>query len=93
MPYAVGEKGQVVIEKGIRDALGVSPGSVAVQTLVADHVEIRFFPPEHNRSLKGVLAKYVQRSLAPEDWASVREQAWDEAIAEDWQRRGKPVEP
>jgi AbrB family looped-hinge helix DNA binding protein len=86
MAYTVGEKGQVVIEKGIREALGIEPGSLAVQTLVEDHVEMRFFPPEHERSLKGVLAKYVTRSLAPEDWSSVRERAWDEAVAEDWKR-------
>lgn len=92
MAYTVGEKGQVVIEKGIREALGVEPGSVAVQTLVEDHVEIRFFPPEHRRSLKGILAKYVVRSLTPEDWPSVRERAWDDAVAEDWPRGGEPSE-
>ena len=93
MLYTVGEKGQVVIEKGIREALGVAPGSVAVQTLVADHLEIRFSPPEHNRSLKGMLAKYVQRSLAPEDWEAAREQAWEKAAVEDWKREGNPSEP
>lgn len=47
------------------------------------------FLPEHNRSLKGVLSTYVQRSLAPEDWSSVRKQAWEDASVEDWKREGE----
>ena len=55
----VGPKGQVVIEKEIRDKLGVEPGWLAIQQLVEDHVEISFIPPEHNRSLAGILASYT----------------------------------
>ncbi len=53
MPAIVGQKGQVVIEKALRDALGIEPGYIAVQRIVDDHVELFFYPPEHNRSLKG----------------------------------------
>jgi bifunctional DNA-binding transcriptional regulator/antitoxin component of YhaV-PrlF toxin-antitoxin module len=88
MANMVGEKGQVVIEKLLREALGVQPGFVTVQTLVEDHVEIRFYPPEHNRSLRGILEQYVQRTVAPEEWNEVREQAWEEALAKDWSRDG-----
>jgi hypothetical protein len=42
MANLVGEKGQIVIEKPLREALGVQPGFFTVQTLVDDHVEIRF---------------------------------------------------
>lgn len=61
MAYKVGEKGQVVIEKGIRDRLGVKPGWRAVQRLADDHVEIYFLPPEHNRSLGGSLRDHIKR--------------------------------
>jgi bifunctional DNA-binding transcriptional regulator/antitoxin component of YhaV-PrlF toxin-antitoxin module len=84
MATKVGEKGQVVIEQPIREALGVEPGFVAVQTLVGDHIEIRFFPPEHQRSLKGILAGYVQRSVTSEEWPKVREDSWAQAALEDW---------
>lgn len=81
MAYTVGEKGQVVIEKSIRDALGIQPGFVAVQTLVEDHLEIRFLPPEHDRSLRGALAGYVQHSVSQEKWEQARQQAWSDATA------------
>jgi len=78
----VGEKGQLVIEKPIREALGVEPGFVSVQTLVEDHVEIRFFPPEHRRSLRGILAGATRRQVSPEDWDKARQEAWDAAARE-----------
>ncbi|MDW7711717.1 MAG: AbrB/MazE/SpoVT family DNA-binding domain-containing protein [Deferrisomatales bacterium] len=83
MEYVVGAKGQVVIAKGIREQLGVEPGWVAVQRLVADHVEIRFVPPPHRRSLKGVLAPYVTCSVSPgETWEDARDEAWAAAARE-----------
>ena len=86
MPTTVGEKGQVVIEKPIREALGIEPGYVTLQTLVGDHVEIRFYPPEHNRSLKGILAGHLRRTISEEEWPKAREEAWAQAIAEDWRK-------
>ena len=53
MPNVVGQKGQVVITKEIRDKLGVEPGWWALQSIVNGHLEIHFVPPEHNRSLLG----------------------------------------
>jgi AbrB family looped-hinge helix DNA binding protein len=81
MSSKVGSKGQVVIEKGIRDRLGVRPGWQAVQVLADDHVEIYFIPPEHNRSLMGSLAPYVRTRPAPnESWDDIRDRAWRAAI-------------
>jgi AbrB family looped-hinge helix DNA binding protein len=83
MGHLVGAKGQVVIEKEIRDRLGVKPGWVAVQRIVNDHVEIYFLPPEHRQSLKGSLAPFIKRTIpADADWGEVREQAWREAVRE-----------
>ena len=42
MANKVGTKGQIVIDKRIRDSLGIEPGWIALQTLVDDHVEIYF---------------------------------------------------
>jgi bifunctional DNA-binding transcriptional regulator/antitoxin component of YhaV-PrlF toxin-antitoxin module len=89
MGNLVGEKGQVVIQKPLRDALGVQPGFVTVQTLVNDHVEIRFYPPEHTRSLRGALKKYATRILSTGELREAREKAWDEAVTVDWNREGK----
>lgn len=91
MANQVGEKGQVVIEEPIREALGVQPGFVTVQTLVNDHVEIRFYPPEHKRSLRGILEKFVQGPgpVSPEEWQEARDKAWTEAAAEEFRREGE----
>ena len=44
MPSVVGQRGQIVIEKPIRDALGLKPGHLAVQHLETDHVKLYFYP-------------------------------------------------
>ncbi len=89
MSYQVGTKGQVVVAKEIRDKLGVKPGWKAYQRLVDDRVEIRFLPPEHTRSLMGILAPRVKRSIPPgEPWRLAKEQAWA-AIARERVKRWK----
>ncbi len=82
MPTLVGSKGQVVIEKGIRNRLGIQPGAVAIQTLVGDRVEIRFIPPAHGESLFGVLSSYTSPDAAAQEWQEVKRRAW-EAAARD----------
>lgn len=82
MAAKVGTKGQMVIAKEIRDRLGVKPGWLALQRLVDDHLEVYFIPPEHNRSLKGVLAPYIHTTLldTEEAWDKAREAAWADAV-------------
>lgn len=80
MSSVVGTKGQIVIEKRIRQALGIQAGYVAVQRLVGDHVEIFFFPPEHRRSLRGFLAPFIQGAASPAEWDELRQRAWTEAV-------------
>lgn len=82
MASIVDTEGQLVIDKPIREALGLEPGFVAVQRLVDDHLEIRFYPPEHDRSLLGILAPLIHTSLPPERWDEVRAEAWAQASGE-----------
>lgn len=83
MVNVVGSKGQIVINKKIRDQLGIVPGCRVSQRLVDDHVEIYFMRPEHNRSLKGILRQYIDSSPESEaDWSNVRASAWAETAKE-----------
>ncbi|MPZ98278.1 MAG: AbrB family transcriptional regulator [Dehalococcoidia bacterium] len=84
MPSTVGSKGQVVIEKKLRDRLGVEPGWTAIQRLVDDHIEIYFVPPPHRRSLRGIFKSDIQ--VSDDEWHEVKAQAW-RAAAEERVRR------
>jgi bifunctional DNA-binding transcriptional regulator/antitoxin component of YhaV-PrlF toxin-antitoxin module len=70
----VGTKYQVVIEQSVRERLGIQPGWIAVQTVVDDHVEMRFLPPEHDRSLAGSLKEYSRGPVM--DYAQEKEAGW-----------------
>lgn len=89
MPSILGTKGQVVIEKALRDALGLEPGFLSTQRLVNNHVEIHFFPPEHDRSLRGILASSITRSLDPEEWQKARARAWADAASDPREDEGR----
>jgi len=78
MAYKVGPKGQVVIAKEARERLGVQPGWITVQRLVGDHLEVYFFPPPHERSLKGRLSGKTSRSLDAGGLRRARQEAWVE---------------
>ena len=89
----VGTKGQIVIDKRIRDSLGIGPGWIALQTLVDDYVEIYFVGPEHNRSLMGSLKKFVDPELVRGlSWAEIRELAWSRAVMERYLPETEPVD-
>ncbi len=83
MSTRVGTKGQVTIEKGIRDTLGVRPGWRALQRLDGDRVVIEFLPPKHRRSLVGILTdKTTVRIPSTEALEEAIEQAWEAAARE-----------
>jgi len=91
MSTLVGTKGQVTIEKEIRDALGVEPGWRAIQRLDGDRVVIEFRRPKHRRSLAGALAGKATRTFpSPEDLEASVDEAWT-AVAHD-AASGEPAE-
>jgi AbrB family looped-hinge helix DNA binding protein len=75
MASTVGERGQVTIEKAIREELGVYGGDIAVQRLEGRRVVIEFVPAPHRRSLAGVLGDKVGRRPADESWSAIRDAA------------------
>jgi bifunctional DNA-binding transcriptional regulator/antitoxin component of YhaV-PrlF toxin-antitoxin module len=81
MSSVVGERGQVTIDKQIRDELGIGPGWRAVQRLVGQRVEITFVPPRHRRSLRGVLAG-PPGPQTDEELAAATVRAWEAAVSE-----------
>ncbi|MBM3934124.1 MAG: AbrB/MazE/SpoVT family DNA-binding domain-containing protein [SAR202 cluster bacterium] len=84
MGHKVGLKGQVVIQKELRDKLGVEAGWDTVQRAVDNHLEIHFVPPEHNRSLAGTLSRYVRTSVPDEEsFNDAADRAWRAAA---WER-------
>lgn len=84
MPTVVGTRGQIVIERAIRDRLGIQPGWQALQVDVGDHIEVYFIPPEHEESLLGAARPFVRQWPAPEtDW----DEAVEEGSADDFVRQ------
>lgn len=85
MASQVSERGQITIDREIRDQLGVKPGMIAYQTVVNGHLEVVFLPAPHRRSLYGALA-----GLGKGPFPKTRQEINDdvrEAIAEEQERR------
>ena len=92
MPTLVGQKGQVVIEKRIREKLAIKPKSLAIQTLVGDHIEVRFVPPAHDKSLAGSLKKFINPEILKiplKKRLELEEKAWEEAVKKEWMNKEK----
>jgi AbrB family looped-hinge helix DNA binding protein len=90
MAHRIGAKGQVVIAKEIRDELGIGPGWETIQRIVDGRVELAFVPPEHNRSLLGILNAHADPVLAAADWHDMSEAAWD-AIGREGEVYRQPI--
>jgi bifunctional DNA-binding transcriptional regulator/antitoxin component of YhaV-PrlF toxin-antitoxin module len=79
------ERGQITIDREVRQQLGVKPGMVAYQRVVDGRLEVLFLPAPHKRSLFGVLRRPGEppKVLTREQL----EEAVIEAVAEEWERR------
>jgi AbrB family looped-hinge helix DNA binding protein len=76
MPSRVGERGQITIEKAIREELGIYAGDETVQRVEDGRIVIEVIPGRHGRSLAGVLRDEVRRVPPDESWEALRDAAW-----------------
>ena len=77
MASKVGERGQITIEKSIREELGIYTGDEAVQRIEDGRIVIEVVPGRHRRSLAGSLAPHVRRQPDDTSWESLRQAAWE----------------
>jgi AbrB family looped-hinge helix DNA binding protein len=75
MASRVGERGQITIEKAIREELAIYAGDGAVQRVEDGRIVIEFIPGPHRRSLAGALRDKVGRTPPDESWAVLRRAA------------------
>lgn len=76
MSSQVGERGQITIEKAIREQLAIYAGDEAVQRVEDGRIVIEIIPGRHRRSLAGSLRAKVGRVPADESWDALRGAAW-----------------
>ncbi len=79
MPSRVGDRGQITIEKAIREELAIYAGDEAVQRIEDGRIVIEVIPGRHRRSLAGVLRGKTARTPPDESWEALRDAAWDTA--------------
>jgi AbrB family looped-hinge helix DNA binding protein len=79
MGSRVGERGQITLEKAIREELGIHAGDEAVQRVEDGKIVIEVVPGRHGRSLASSLAQKTQRRPSDESWEALRQDAWETA--------------
>jgi AbrB family looped-hinge helix DNA binding protein len=79
MSSRVGERGQITIEKAIREELGIYAGDEAVQRVEGGRLVIEVVPGRHRRSLAGTLRDRTRRTPPDESWNALRQAAWETA--------------
>jgi AbrB family looped-hinge helix DNA binding protein len=77
MTSRVGERGQITIEKAIRDELAIYAGDETVQRIEDGRIVIEVIPGRHRRSMAGSLGTIVRRTPPDESWETLRNAAWD----------------
>jgi AbrB family looped-hinge helix DNA binding protein len=77
MTSRVGERGQITIEKAIREELAIYAGDETVQRIEDGRIVIEVIPGRHRRSLAGSLQAKVRRTPVDESWETLRKAAWE----------------
>ncbi|MGQ9675331.1 MAG: AbrB/MazE/SpoVT family DNA-binding domain-containing protein [Chloroflexota bacterium] len=86
MVSQVSERGQITIDRNAREQLGVRPGMIAYQRVVAGHLEVVFLPAPHRRSLYGALREDGEQVRV--ETAEELEDAVMEAVSDEQARKG-----
>jgi AbrB family looped-hinge helix DNA binding protein len=76
MASRVGERGQITIEKAIREELAIYAGDETIQRVEDGRIVIDIVPGRHRRSLAGTLRDKVGRTPGDESWENLRDAAW-----------------
>jgi AbrB family looped-hinge helix DNA binding protein len=76
MSSRVGDRGQITIEKAIREELGIRAGDEAVQRIEDGRIVIEMVPGRHSRSLAGAAVPHIRRQPPDESWDALRDAAW-----------------
>jgi AbrB family looped-hinge helix DNA binding protein len=76
MSSRVGDRGQITIEKAIREELAIYAGDEAVQRVEDGRIVIEVIPGRHRRSLAGSLRNKATREPQDETWSALRDAAW-----------------
>ena len=82
----VGTKGQIVIDKLLRDRLGIGPGWQTRQSAAAGRLVVEFLPPVHEDSLAGCLQVHVHPGVKPASEDDI-DRLVEEAVLEEWNHR------
>ena len=77
MASRVGERGQITIEKAIREEMGIYAGDETVQRIEDGRIVIDVVPGRHRRSLAGALRGKTRRTPPDESWRALRQAAWE----------------
>ena len=77
MSSKVGDRGQITIEKAIREELAIYPGDETIQRVEDGRIVIEVIPGRHRRSLAGVLRDKRGRTPTDESWDAIRQAAWE----------------
>ncbi len=77
MTSRVGERGQITIEKAIREELAIYAGDEAVQRVEGGRIIIEVIPGRHRRSMAGSLREKIGRTPVDESWEALRQAAWE----------------
>ena len=77
MTSRVGERGQITIEKAIREELAIYAGDETVQRIEDGRIVIEVIPGRHRRSLAGSLQSKVRGAPVDESWETLRKAAWE----------------
>ena len=75
MTSRVGERGQITIEKAIREELAIYAGDETIQRVENGRIVIDVVPGRHRRSLAGSLRDKIGRTPADESWDALRDAA------------------